>query len=153
LITLRRAEAADVPALRRLLQALADHDHGPQVASEVALLEHGFGPRPLFHAALAEQDGAALGMVIYYPDYSTHRGEPGLYVQDIYVAPAARGTGLGTRLLAAAMRLQDWGARYLTLGVDPGNADARAFYAARGFRPRGYDFLILDGTALEALKE
>jgi len=49
------------------------------------------------------------------------------------------------------MRLQDWGARYITLGVDPDNDKAKAWYAARGFRPRGYDFLILDGAGLEAL--
>lgn len=152
MITYRLAVADDVATLRRLLQALSDHDGGPEVASEAALRAGGFGQRPLFHALLAEDGAGVQGMIVYYPDYSTHRGEAGLYVQDIYVTPAARGRGAGTGLLAAAMRMQDWDARYLTLGVGPENTHARAYYAARGFRPRGYDFLILDGAGLDALQ-
>lgn len=152
MIATRPATEADVPVLRAFLQALADQDGGPEVAPESVLREHGFGPRPLFRALIAERGGEALGMVLFYPDYSTHRGEPGLYVQDIYVAEAARGLGTGTALLAAAMRMQDWGAKYLTLSVDPANSRAKSYYARRGFRPRGYDFLILDGEGLAALQ-
>lgn len=151
MIRYRPATSADVPVLRRLLQALSDHDGGPEVASEASLIQAGFGPRPLFHAILAEDETQTLGMILYFPEFSTHRGQAGLYVQDIYVTEAARGLGVGTGLLAAAMRQQDWGAAYLTLGVDPANATARRYYANRGFRPRGYDFIILDGTGLEAL--
>lgn len=152
MIGCRPATAADVPLLRRFLQALADHDGAGPVASESALLAHGFGTRPLFRALIAERGDEPLGLVIFYPDYSTHRGEPGLFVQDIYVSEAARGLGIGTTLLAAAMRAQDWGARYLTLSVNPGNAAAKSYYARRGFRPRGYEFLILDGEGLAALQ-
>lgn len=151
MIRCRPATRDDVATLRAMLQALSDMDGGPTVASEAALAAHGFGARPLFRAMLAESNGRDVGMVLFFPDYSTHRGEAGLFVQDIYVDPAARGLGVGTALLAAAMRHQDWGARYLTLGVEPGNAAARAFYDRRGFRPRGYDFLILEGEALAAL--
>lgn len=151
MIRYRPATIADVPVLHQLLQALSDHDGGPQVASEAALAQAGFGPRRLFHATLAEDRDQTLGMVLYFPDFSTHRGQAGLYVQDIYVTEAARGLGIGTGLLAAAMHQQDWGADYLTLGVDPANEAARRYYAKRGFRARGYDFLILDGTGLEAL--
>ncbi len=151
MIRYRPATATDVPPLRRFLQALSDHDGGPEVASVAALTQAGFGPRPLFHAILAEQAGQTLGMILYFPEFSTHRGQSGLYVQDIYVSEAARGLGVGTGLLAAAMRQQDWGAAYLTLGVDPANSSAKTYYANRGFRPRGYEFLILDGRDLEAL--
>ena len=148
---LRPAGAADVPTLRAMIQALADGEGGSHpVASEAALLTHGFGPRPLFQAVLAEA-GAPLGMVIYLPDFSTHRGEAGVYVQDIYLVPAARGTGLGQRLLAEVMARQDFGARYMTLVVSPANAAALRFYQRIGFRPRGYDFMILDGESLAAL--
>ena len=81
-------------------------------------------------------------MVIYYPDFSTHRGEAGVYVQDLYVAPEARGQGLARSLLRAAFAQQHWGARYLTLGVSPGNAVARGFYDKAGFTSRGYETLI-----------
>ena len=100
MITCRAATASDVPALRAMLQALSDHDGTGPVGPEAALLRHGFGARPLFHAALAEQDGSPVGLVVYYPDFSTHRGQPGLYVQDIFVTGTARGLGAGTALLA-----------------------------------------------------
>ena len=133
-----------------MLQALAEGEGGQTVASEAALLTHGFGPRPLFQAVMAEAE-IPLGMAIFYPDFSTHRGEPGVYVQDIFLVPAARGTGLGPRLLAEVMARQDFGAQYMTLVVSPANPRATLFYNRLGFRPRGYEVLILDGAALKAL--
>jgi len=150
-LTYRQVVRADVPVLQAMLQDLARHEGGGAVASEQALTEYGFGARPLFAALLAEQADKAAGMAIYYPDFSTHRGQPGVYVQDIFVTKAARGLGLGRGLLGAVMRAQDWGARYLTLGVSPDNEVALRFYARTGFRPRGYRFMILDGAALAAL--
>lgn len=148
---LRPAEPRDIPTLRAMLQALSDHDGGGhEVGSEQSLLQHGFGPRPLYRAVIAEAE-APVGMAIYYPDFSTHRGEPGVYVQDIYLAPAARGTGIAQALLAEVMARQDWGAQYMTLGVSPDNAVANRFYTRLGFRHRAYDFLILDSDALKAL--
>lgn len=153
MIAYRPAEARDVTTLRSMLQALADHDGGDYaVGSEAGLLQHGFGQRPLFWAMLAERGGQALGMLIYYPDYSTHRGEAGVYVQDIYVSDAARGLGLGRGLLTAMLRQQDWGAQFITLGVSADNAVAMGFYGRIGFRQRGYEMMILDGQMLEALQ-
>jgi ribosomal protein S18 acetylase RimI-like enzyme len=144
---IRPATQADIPALRRMLQALSDHDGGSHpVGSEASLLQGGFGPRPLFSALIHPQ-----GMVIYYPDFSTHRGEPGVYIQDLYVEPEARGTGLAAALLAAVLHHQDWEARYLTLGVSEENPAATRFYAKTGFTRRGYQMMILDGAALQAL--
>lgn len=151
MISYRAANPSDVPTLRAMLQALADHDGGDYaVGSEAGLLQHGFGPRPLFWAIIAEAD-APLGMVIYYPDYSTHRGEAGVYVQDIYVADAARGLGVGRGLMAAMMRQQDWAAQFITLGVSAENTVANGFYNRLGFRKRGYEMMILEGKAVETL--
>jgi ribosomal protein S18 acetylase RimI-like enzyme len=136
--------------MRAMLQALSDQEGGRSVATEAALLAGGFGPRPLFWGLVAEEE-APLGVVVYYPDYSTLRGEPGVYVQDLFVVEAARGRGVGRGLLAAAMAAQDWDAQYLTLSVSPGNVAARAFYDRAGFRARGYEYLILDGAALKGL--
>jgi ribosomal protein S18 acetylase RimI-like enzyme len=134
-----------------MLQALADHDGGDYaVGSEAGLLQHGFGKRPLFWAVIAETD-RAMGMVIYYPDYSTHRGEAGVYVQDIFVDDAARGLGLGRGLLAEMMRRQDWNAQFISLGVSAENHIANGFYTRLGFRKRGYEMLILDGKDLNSL--
>lgn len=146
---IRPATQADIPTLRRMLQALSDHDGGThEVGSEAALLYGAFGPRPLFSALIAAEN---QGMVIYYPDFSTHRGEPGVYIQDIYLVPEARGTGLARALMAAVLRHQDWQARYITLGVSPDNAAATRFYTKTGFTRRGYDMMILDGAAFAAL--
>lgn len=153
MIRYRPAIAADVPTLLQMLQGLAEHDGSTSaaVASEASLLQHGFGRRPLFWAMIAEDAAQPLGMAIYYPDYSTHRGQPGVYVQDIFVADTARGLGVGRGLLAQLMHAQDWQAQYLTLGVSADNAIARGFYQRLGFRVRGYEFLIIDGSELEAL--
>lgn len=154
MIAMRLAVADDVPVLRRMLQALSDHDRGGPVGSEETLLRHGFGDRPLFHAILADRGADSLGMVLFYPDYSTMRGQPGTYVQDLWVDDVARGLGLGKSLIGAAQRFgaRDWGSAYVTLGVDPANTRARSVYARLGFRPRGYEFLILDGSALQQLE-
>jgi ribosomal protein S18 acetylase RimI-like enzyme len=125
-----------------MLQALSDHDGGTYaVATEAALA--GALKAGLIHALIHDQ-----GMVIYYADYSTHRGQAGLYIQDLYVAPAARGSGLARALVAATLGHQSWGARYITLGVSPDNIAATRFYAKTGFTRRGYEMMILDADAL-----
>jgi ribosomal protein S18 acetylase RimI-like enzyme len=144
---IRPVTPADLPRLRAMLQALSDEDGGDYpVGSEPALTQALFAPAPLIFALIADQ-----GMAFYYPDFSTHRGEPGVYIQDLYVSPQARGTGLARALLAAVMRNQAWGARFMTLGVSPENIAATRFYAKTGFTPRGYDMMILDGSSLEDL--
>lgn len=144
---IRPVTAADLPRLRAMLQALSDEDGGTYaVGSESALSQALFAPAPLIHALIADQ-----GMTFYYPDFSTHRGAPGVYIQDLYVTPQARGTGLARALLAGVMRQQSWGARFMTLGVSPDNVAATRFYAKTGFTRRGYDMMILQGTPLKDL--
>jgi len=90
-------------------------------------------------------------MAIYYPDFSKRRVQPGVYIQNLYVDRAARGAGVGRGLLTSVMRMQNWGAQHLTLGVSPENEMALVFYARCGFRARGHRFMILDGAGLAAL--
>lgn len=140
---IRPVTPTDLPALRQMLQDLSDHDGGTYpVATEAALADA--LDRGLIHALIAGR-----GMVIYYADFSTHRGEPGLYIQDLYVTPDARGSGLARALVVATMQHQTWGARYITLGVSPDNAAALRFYTKTGFTRRGYEMMILDGQALK----
>ena len=85
-------------------------------------------------------------------EFTTWRGEMGLFVQDVYVAPAGRGQGLGRQLLAAAMAAADWQPQFLTLMVAHVNQNARDFYAALGLTLRDEaDQLILEGEGLTAL--
>jgi ribosomal protein S18 acetylase RimI-like enzyme len=121
-------------------------------STEATLLAHGFGPQPRFHALLATSDHGPFGLIVYFPEYSTWRGQIGLFVQDVYVSPAGRGTGLGRALLAAAMAHADWNPQFLSLMVARRNAAARAFYASLGMVLRDEaDQLILDGEGLAAL--
>lgn len=152
-ITLRRADIADAPMVQSLLAEQATH-HNETLESGVEALERwGFGLAAIFRTILAEKGSEALGFALYYPDFSTLRGRPGVMLQDIYVRPAARGLGLGRALLAEVMAdAQDWQAAFLTLMLDRDNDGARAFYARHGFAPRGdYDMLILEGEGLTAL--
>jgi GNAT superfamily N-acetyltransferase len=143
--------AEDAALLHQLLAAMAS-EAGAVIGSNVAtLLEHGFGPTPGFHALLAETD-QPLGLILYFPEYSTWRGQIGLFVQDIYLTPAARGLGLGRKLLASAIEHADWSPQFLTLRVARQNLPARAFYEALGMELRDTaDQLILQGQGFDAL--
>jgi GNAT superfamily N-acetyltransferase len=152
-ITLRRADLADAPLIQSLLQEQAVHHDEVLEAGVEALERFGFGPKALFRVILAERGGEAMGFALYYPDFSTLRGRPGVMLQDIYVRPVARQLGLGRALLAEVMLdAADWDASFVTLMIDRANDGARAFYAKAGFSPRGdYDMLILEGEGLAAL--
>lgn len=149
---IRPATADDIDLILGYLTAMAA-EAGESIGSTAATLRaHGFGPSPRFHGLIAQEPGAALGMILFFPEYSTWRGEMGLFVQDIYVAPAARSRGLARRLLAAAMSRADWQPRFLTLMVAHQNHKARAFYGGLGMTPRDTaDQLILEGQGLVAL--
>ena len=143
---IRRAAPADIPTLLTMLHALVAEDQGTVASTTETLSQAVFGPVPLIHGLIAPD-----GMALCYPDYSTHRGEPGLCIQDLYVSPTARGTGLARALVAATLQHQTWGANYITLGVNPANPAAMRFYRKTGFTLRGYEMMILQGPALWAL--
>jgi GNAT superfamily N-acetyltransferase len=154
-IVIRRAELADAPVLQQLLEEHVAH-HGEVLERGVeALQRYGFGPKALFRSLIAAKAGQPLGFALFYPDFSTLRGRPGVLLQDIYVRPEARGTGLGRQLLACVIReAQDWEATFLTLMVDRDNELAQKFYARQGFTTRGdYELLILEGEGLRALMQ
>ena len=148
---IRPATPADVPLILRFLGQMAAEAGEATGSTEASLLAHGFGANPRFHGLIAEGE-CPLGMILYFPEYSTWRGEMGLFVQDVYVTPAGRGLGLGRKLLAAAITHADWQPQFLTLMVAHVNRDARDFYAALGLTLRDEaDQLILEGAGLKAL--
>lgn len=152
-IVIRRAELADAAVLQTLLEEHVAH-HGEALEHGVeALQRYGFGPKALFRSLIAISAGEPVGFALFYPDFSTLRGRPGVLLQDIYIRPIARGAGLGRQLLACVVReAQDWEAAFLTLMVDRDNEVALKFYARQGFGLRGdYDLLILEGEGLAAL--
>ena len=136
-VTIRRAVRADAVALHELLAALTrEIGYEASFRADVdGIVRHGFGPNPLFRALLAEQGGNTLGVAVYFPEFSTLRGLPGVYLQDLYLRPDARALGLGRRLIGAVIRdAADWEAGYLRLAAHSGNAPALAFYHRLGFQ-------------------
>ena len=154
---IRPAGADDAPALHEAIARLAEHLGVPAShrASVADYARHGPGGGELFHALVAEAAGTTCGVATYLPEFSTLRGRPGVFLQDLWVAPDRRGSGLGRRLLAVvAHRAAAWEAAYLTLSVNVGNAGAVAFYRRLGFEAddaeRRY---VLEGPAYTRLEE
>jgi ribosomal protein S18 acetylase RimI-like enzyme len=132
----RLAGRADAAAVYDLVVDLArSRDAMHKVLSSVADIERdGFGPDPAFEALIAEIDGKAVGLCLFFGSYSTWRGRRGIYVQDLIVADSARSLGVGQRLLAATADLaRTRGGSYLRLSVDDDNTRAQAFYQRSGF--------------------
>lgn len=118
------------------------------------LAEDLFGARPLIDALLAERDGAAVGYAIFHGTYSTFRGRPGLYLEDIYVREDARGTGAGVRLLAEVAAIaRERGCHQVSWAVLDWNQSAIDFYERLGARPSAGDWLgyALTAEALDRL--
>ena len=97
-----------------------------RIAGVEALAEYGFGAKPLFRVILAERGAEALGFALYYPDFSTLRGRPGVMLQDIYVREAARGLGLGRALLRDAVEARGEQARLQQVGMAEHGHDDQA---------------------------
>ena len=99
---LRAAEPRDVPAIVGLICELAEFEkltHLLQVTPG-KLHPQLFGPKPVVEALVAERDGAVVAFALYFTNFSTFLSRPGLYLEDLYVQPAQRGSGIGQALLA-----------------------------------------------------
>jgi GNAT superfamily N-acetyltransferase len=99
--TLRPATPADLPAIVGLIRELAEFEklaHLVQVTPE-SLAPHLFGDKPVAEAAVGVVGGEVVAFALYFTNFSTFLGKPGLYLEDLYVQPAHRGTGLGKALL------------------------------------------------------
>ncbi len=133
-VTLRDAREADAEVLFDMLGALArEVGEGREfVASLADVRRDGFGPSARYETILAEADGEPLGLVAFFPTYSTYKGRPCLHVNDLYVAPAARERGLARRLMARVCRLAvERGCCRVELKVLDSNR-ARDFYESIG---------------------
>jgi GNAT superfamily N-acetyltransferase len=131
---IRPAAPADIPAILGLIRELARFEHAEdQVkANEADLLRDGFGDTPLFRAIVAEVHQTVVGFALFFPNYSTWEGRPGLYLEDLYVQPVTRQAGIGRRLVAAvAAHCIAIGGRRVDLAVLDWNP-ARKFYAKIG---------------------
>jgi hypothetical protein len=92
MLVIRAAQPEDVGTILKLIRGLAEYEHEPQAAqaTEEDLLRDGFGAEPKFHCVLAEWEGAAVGFALYFYNYSTWKGRPGIFLRHLCVAGISR---------------------------------------------------------------
>ncbi len=154
-IIIRTAQADDIGTIQAFILALADYE---RLAHEVkadreTLARYLFGERPMAEVLIAEADGAAVGFALFFHNFSTFEGRPGLYLEDLFVLPEARGLGAGKALLSrlAALAIERDCAR-LEWSVLDWNEPSIAFYRALGARPMDeWTVQRVDGQALVRL--
>jgi len=134
--TIRLATAADVPQILDFIRALAEYERAPEgavTATGEGLLRDGFGPYPFYECLIADHDGEPAGFALYFFNYSTWKGQPGIYLEDLFVRPEMRGLGIGKTLLqrVAAAALEK-GCRRMQWEVLDWNTPAVNFYRAMG---------------------
>jgi len=148
-ITILPATAEDAELIHRLLTELEGSIGAKDRIRRKPedLLRFGFSEGPFFEALIARSGESALGLAVFFREFSTWRGSPGVYVQDLYVASEARGCGLGRQLMDAVLeRARAWGATYCKLAVYGENTGAMAFYRRLGFHVSAQErVLMLDG--------
>ena len=152
---IRSATPDDVPLILRFIRELAEYERMAHhvVATEEGLRETLFGARPYAEVVIAEEEGEAAGFALFFHNYSTFLGRPGIYLEDLYVRPEVRGRGIGRALLAHLARLAvERGCGRLEWWVLDWNEPAIRFYRALGAQPMDdWTVFRVDGEALETL--
>jgi GNAT superfamily N-acetyltransferase len=138
--SVRRARLEDVPVVLQLVKELATYEREPDavVATEAMLRDVLFGSEPKVFCHVAEDDaGSVVGVAIWFVNFSTWLGTHGIYLEDLFISPVARGGGYGRALLQELARIAvaegygriDW-------AVLDWNEPAQGFYAALGAQPQ-----------------
>ena len=145
----------DMEAVANLVRELAVYEkleHRAQATPD-DFRRHLFGPRPAAEAAIAEVAGEPVGFALWFTTFSTFRGQPGIYLEDVFVRPEYRGQGIGKALLAMLARLVvDRGYGRLEWSVLNWNEPAIGFYRALGARPMDeWSVYRIDDQALHLL--
>ncbi|GIW13440.1 MAG: GCN5 family N-acetyltransferase [Tepidiforma sp.] len=154
---IRAAGPADLDVIVELIRALAEYEREPDAVrlDRDVLAEHLFGPRPYAEVLLAEDGEGVQGFALFFHNFSTWEGRPGIYLEDLFVRPGARGRGYGRALLArlAALAVERGCAR-LEWSVLDWNEPAIGFYRALGARAMAeWTTYRLDGPALRRLAD
>ena len=154
-LTIRPATPADLPLIAQFIRDLAAYEKLSHEVrfDEAALGLRLFGPRPYAEVIIGEIDGAPQGFALFFHNFSTFEGRPGIYLEDLFVRPEARGSGLGKALLQhlAALAVARDCAR-LEWWVLDWNEPAIGFYKRLGAKPMDeWTVMRVDGDALTKL--
>lgn len=154
-LSIRSATEADAPLIVRFIAELAAYEklsHAAK-ATEADIIRDFFGEQPLVFCEIAEWDGAPVGFAVWFYTYSTFQGRHGIWLEDIYVSPAARGRGIGKALLAQlAQRCVSEDLGRLEWWVLDWNQPSIDFYLAQGAQLQDeWTKVRLDGAALQRL--
>jgi GNAT superfamily N-acetyltransferase len=154
-LLIRPGEAADVPVIADLIRGLAQFE---KLEHEVTMTEDRlaanlFGEHRYAETLIAEEDGAPVGFVLFFHNFSTFLAQPGIYLEDLFVVPELRGHGIGRALLKELARLAvERGCGRLEWSVLDWNREAIAFYERLGAKPNSeWTVYRLAGEALSAL--
>lgn len=154
-LSIRPATPADLPLIAALIRDLADYERlSHAVVFDTAVLgQKLFGERPYAEVIIGELDGKPQGFALFFHNFSTFEGRPGIYLEDLFVRPEARGSGLGKALLAhlAGLAVERDCAR-LEWSVLDWNEPAIGFYKSLGAQMMDeWTVMRVDGTALNRL--
>ena len=154
-VAIRPAAPGDEAEILRMVRALAAFENEPDavVATEAMLTETLFGEHAQVHAHIAEQDGRAVGLALWFLNYSTWTGRPGLYLEDLFVDPTARKAGVARALMVAlAGEALARGCARMDWAVLDWNTEAMKFYSAIGARRHeGWQPWRIEGEGIERL--
>jgi GNAT superfamily N-acetyltransferase len=154
-VTIRPATEADLGTIEELIRALAEYERmADQVVMDAELLRKGlFGDRPYAEVLIAEGGGEAVGFALFFHNFSTFLGRPGIYLEDLFVKPEHRGSGLGKALLKRLAEIAvERGCGRMEWAVLDWNEPSIGFYKKLGARPND-DWTVyrLTGEALQHL--
>lgn len=154
-VVIRPAESGDIDDILRLVKALAAYEReADAVKADTAMLRAAlFGPDATAEALIAEAGGRAVGFAVWFHNFSTWTGKRGLYLEDLFVEPEARGQGIGKALLIrlAQIALERDCGRFEWAVLD-WNAPSIAFYRALGAKPMDeWTVMRVEDDALKAL--
>ena len=135
---IRDATVADVPIILQLIRDLATYERAPNdvLATEEDLREVLFGAEPAAKVLIAFENAAPVGFAVYFFNFSTWLGRPGLYLEDLFVKPEKRGKGYGRALLVELAKIaRDRGCGRMEWAVLNWNEPAIKFYRTLGAEP------------------
>ena len=135
---IRTATEADVPVILSLIRELAEYEREPNavVATEAGLREVLFGAKRSAEVLLALENAEAVGFAVYFHNFSTWLGRPGLYLEDLFVRPDVRGKGFGRALLERLAQIaKERGCGRMEWAVLDWNDPAIQFYRKLGAEP------------------